>query len=143
MPLHSDVGYLVTHTQRSERRHFVASALIILSAIGLFAVLLQVTSAIVLPPHRLTLRVLWVALAACLLLFGACVALKDSSLLWQVPLQSFAAAAVTLGAGLILMTAFNDWHLLMGALGLRALASLTIGIGAGRLMRRLQVRKNQ
>ncbi len=127
-------------TQLSNRRFFLASSLIILSGIGLFVVLAQVLAAAALLPHPLTPRVLWVGFSALLLLGCACLVLRDTSALWQIPLQSLAAAAITLGVGAIVVAAFNNWRLLIGSFGIKALGILAMGIGAGWLMRHLQVR---
>jgi hypothetical protein len=130
----------MTHSQHSDRRLFLASTLLILAGIGLFVALLQVAAAVIIPPHPLTFRVLFIGLAASLLLASACLVLRDTSALWQIPLQAFAAAMLVLGVSALVTAAFYNWHTLIGGIGVRAVTSIAIGIGAAWLICRLQVR---
>ena len=130
----------MTHPQHSDRRTFIAAALLILSAICLFVSLYQVASSAVLRTHILPARVALIAVAGLLLLATACGVIRDKSALWQIPLQAFAGATLVAGVGAIVTTTFSNWHLLYGSLGLRALASLLVGVLAAWAMRRLQVR---
>ena len=138
--LNSGVRHLVTDHRHSDRRLLFASTLIIVGGIVLLVVLGQVAATLVLPPHPLTFRVFVGAAVALLLLGSACLALRDASILWQIPLQSLAVAAIAVGVGTLIRVASDDWNLLFSSLGLRVAASLAIGTGAGWLMRRLQVR---
>ncbi len=130
----------MTHPQHSDHRLLVASALLILSGICLFVSSFQVASAAVLLTHVPPARGALVVVAGLVLLGAACAVIRDISALWQIPLQAFAAGALVVGAGVIVATAFADWRLLYGSLGLRALTSLLLGLAAAWLMRRLQVR---
>jgi hypothetical protein len=130
----------VTHLQHSDRRLFIASALLILSAICLFVSFYQIASTAVLRTHMLPIRLALIAVAGLALLGTACAVIRDISALWQIPLQAFAGGTLVVGVGVIVTTIFADWHLLYGSLGLRALSSLLLGLLAAWLMRRLQVR---
>jgi len=111
-----------------------------LAGIGFFLGLFFVAMAIVLPHQPPAFRALvFIALAAPLLAFASWI-LRDTSIIWQIPLQSCAVATATVGAVVLVTLAFNDWHLLFGRVGIKAASSLVIGLGLGWLMRQLQTR---
>ena len=130
----------MTKAKHSDRRLFLGAALFLLGFIGAFASFYAVASALVFPSSFFTLRVLVGFASSLLLLAGACIATSNASGFWQFLLQAFAAAAIVVGVTAIVSTAFGDWHLLFGSLGVRALACTLAGVGAGYIMRRLQIR---
>jgi hypothetical protein len=95
--------------------------------------------ALVFPSHFFAFRALVGSVASLILLAGACLAVSDASGFWQLPLQAFAVAAIVVGVAAVISAALGNWHLLFGALGFRALACLLAGVGAGYVMRRLQI----
>jgi hypothetical protein len=130
----------MTKAKHSDGRMFLGAALFLLGFIGAFASFYAVASALVFPSHFFAFRVFVGFVASLVLLAGACIAVSDVSGFWQFPLQAFAVAAVVVGVAAIVSAAFGNWHLLFGALGFRALACLLAGVGAGYVMRRLQIR---
>ncbi|MBU6248920.1 MAG: hypothetical protein KGN77_14305 [Xanthomonadaceae bacterium] len=130
----------MTKAKHSDGRLFLGAGLFLLSFIGAFASFYAVASALVFPSHFFVFRVFVGAMASLVLLAGACLAVSDASGFWQLPLQAFAVAAIVVGVATVVSAAFGNWHLLFGALGFRALASLLAGVGAGYVMRRLQIR---
>jgi hypothetical protein len=125
---------------RSNRKLFLASALVILAGIGLFLMFLFVSLAVVLPQQPPVYRALVIGAFAAPLLLLASWTLRDTSILWQIPLQSCAAATATVGAVALVTLAFNDWHLLFGSIDTKAALSLVTGFALGWLMRQLQAR---
>jgi len=131
----------VTDHQRSDRQLFLASALIILAGIGLLLSFAQVVAFAVFPSHELTLRVLAVGAFGAVLLAASSLVLRDTSVLWQIPLQALAASCLAVGLGVVVTAAFGNWHSLLGATGYRAAGCLAVGLSAAWLMRRLQARR--
>jgi uncharacterized membrane protein YbhN (UPF0104 family) len=129
----------VTDHQRSVRQLIISSALIILAGIGLFLTFAQVAAFVVLPSHVITLRVLAAGAFGVALLAACSILLRDTSILWQIPLQALAASCLAVGA-VIVTAAFGNWHSLLGPTGYRATGCLAVGLGAAWLMRQLQVR---
>ena len=130
----------MTRFRRSDVRLFTGSALIILACIGLFGALYQLAATVVFPDHVLASQALAIAVAGFTSLLCACVVLRDTSALWQIPLQALALAAIVVGVSALGSAAFYNWRALVGGLGLKASACLAIGLGTVWLMRRLQVR---
>ena len=130
----------MTKAKHSDGRMFLGAALFLLGFIGAFASFYAVASALVFPSHFFPYRISFGFLASLILLAGACIAVGDLSGLWQGPLRAFVLAAVIVGVAAIVSAAFGNWHLLFGALGLRALACLLAGAGAAYVMRGLQIR---
>ena len=116
------------------------AALLLLSGVGLFVVLGEVAAALVLPPNPVTPRVLAVLFISLLLLALASYVLRAKSVLWQVPLQAFAAATLAIGAAAVVVSLFQDWRLLLSGFGLKATVCLFLGIATAWLMRHLQAR---
>jgi hypothetical protein len=130
----------VKFPSRSGRRLFLASALVILAGTSLFVVLLFAAMALVLPHQQPVFRALGIGISAVPFLAFASLILRNTSILWQIPLQACAAAAATVGAVVLVTLSFDDWHLLFGIIGLKAASSLVIGLALGWLMRQLQAR---
>ena len=130
----------MTKARPSDRRLFFGAALYLVGFVDIFASFYAVASALVFPSQFFTSRVLAGFASSLVLLAGACISTRDASGFWQFPLQAFAVAAIVVGVTAIVSAAFGNWHLLFGALGLRALACTLVGVGTGYLMRRLQVR---
>jgi uncharacterized membrane protein YbhN (UPF0104 family) len=130
----------VTDHQRSDRQLISASALIILAGIGLFLTFAQVAAFVVLPSHVITLRVFAAGAFGVALLAACSILLRDTSVLWQIPLQALAASCLAVGVAVIVTAAFGNWHSLLGPTGYRATGCLAVGLGAAWLMRQLQVR---
>ena len=130
----------MTKAKHSDGRLFLGAALFLLGFIGAFASFYAAASALVFSSHFFAFRVFVGSAASLILLAGACLAVSDTSGFWQLPLQAFAVAAIVVGVAAVVSAAFGNWHLLFGALGFRALACLLAGVGAGYVMRRLQIR---
>ena len=130
----------MTKAKHSDGRLFLGAALFLLGFIGAFASFYAVASALVFPSHFFALRFLAITATSLVLLAAACIATSDGSGFWQFPIQAFAVAAIVVGVSAIVSAAFGNWHLLFGALGLRALACILAGVGAGYFMRHLQIR---
>lgn len=130
----------MTKAKHSDGRLFLGVALFLLGFICAFASFYAVASALVFPSHFFAFRVFVSSVASLILLAGACLALSDTSGFWQLPLQAFAVATIVVGVTAIVSATFDNWHLLFGALGFRALACLLAGVVAGYVMRRLQIR---
>jgi hypothetical protein len=130
----------MTKAKHSDGRLFLGAALFLLGFIGAFASVYAVASALVFPAHFFALRVLVIGASSLVLLAAACIATSDGSGFWQFPVQAFVVATVVVGVSAIVSAVFGNWHLLFGALGLRALVCILAGVGAGYFMRHLQVR---
>ena len=130
----------MTKAKHSDGRLILGAALFLLGFIGAFASFYAVASALVFPSHFFALRVLIGSAFSLAILAAACIATSDASGFWQFPLQAFAVASVVVGVTAIVSAAFGNWHLLFGALGLRALVCTLLGVGSGYFMRHLQIR---
>lgn len=126
--------------KKSDSRLLLGAVLVILSVIVSYAVFYAIADTLVYHAHFYELRVLVGTVILLILLAGACMAISDVSVSWQVLLGSFSLAAIYVGIRVIVVAAVYKWHLLFGALGLKALLSISAGAGAAYLMWRLQDR---
>ncbi len=130
----------MTTVTTSDKKRFVAAALIILGSIGLLVSFGEIAASIALHTQQLTVRLPIAIFVSLAMLSAACFILGEAPALWQVPLQAFSIASVALGAAVLAVTALTNWHLLFGNLGFVGLLALIAGLTAGCLMRYLQAR---
>ncbi|WP_158884399.1 hypothetical protein [Rhodanobacter sp. L36] len=129
----------VNTKKHSDGRLLLEAILLIVSFISAFASFYLVATALVSLSHFIALRVLFGFVSSLLLLVGAGVASGDASGLWRLPLRALALAAILAGAVALIGEAFaGDWHRLFGALGLRALICILVGIAVFVLTQRLR-----
>ncbi len=112
--------------------------LVLLSTIGLFVSSYVLFSAALRGTHLVPLAGLVIALVSAASLVAASFLLRTKSLYWQIPLQTFGLGAIVAGTQTLVLSAVENWHLLLGFRGLAGLFALLLGIASGWLMKYLQ-----
>lgn len=131
---------LTRRAKSSDSRTIAVAGLMLLATLGLIITFAQVLADFVLPITPVPLRV-WAVLAVSFAIVGGAATLaRDRSLLWQIPLRSFALGALAVGVKFLVHAGFYDRHWLASAGAIICVIYLVLAAGAAWLMRHLQKR---
>jgi hypothetical protein len=123
----------------SDRRMFLAAALLVLGRIGLLTSIIYIAARIV-TTQTLPNRVWFIGAFSLALTFMASRLFRTPSLNWQVALQASAGAGLALGISILFRVFGTDAESLPGYSGAVGLLLLLIGVASVLALRRLQAK---
>jgi hypothetical protein len=133
----------MTSGKLSDKRTLIGAAVLIITRIVLVVALTQLFVSLIPSWTMPALRIVIALLVSGLGLYALTVIFRDSSLIWQLALQSVAFAGVGVGVGFLLKVLFTDWRLLPTLFGARGLVVLLTGVCSALLMRYTQASRRR
>jgi len=130
----------VNRPQLSKLRQVLGWLLVILAGACFFVPALFGAKAVILSDSYANWRLLVAAGIGFVLVAISSRLLRDSSLIWQLPLHSLAVSTAGTGAVVLVNAAFDNWCTVLSKTGLLACLSIAVGFATGWVMRRLQLR---
>jgi hypothetical protein len=104
-------------TKLPKWRTWCGALIVTLAGIGCFICVSQLLLDLVPPHHLSVIRISVVSMSSVVALGFGALALRDTSILWQVGLRSIAIGGIVAGVALIVTSMIYNWHALLGYAG--------------------------